>query len=1079
VKARHAPAVVVRRFAAGRGPSLRVAGTGAPSRRPFTLLAALAATAFAVLALGAPLAAAAAPEAPEVFLLESEPAIGSSSALIFGVLQPGQSGGGQEPLTWQFLFKQSTTECTGGSSTPAQNSNGNGHQEVAELVEGLSPDTQYTVCLRAENAAAEASVSAPLTFRTLQPAETPEATPATQITAHTAQLNGVLSPHSTGNPPGSTERFFIFGASETGCPEEHRAGFGLSGGGEAEPVTQAIEELAPATTYGYCLVDHVPFEAEAVSAPGFFTTAAAAPSVLGGTALEVGTSTATLGAQITADGLATTYFVEYVTEAQFQAGGFSGAAVAPVPPAELPGSAFSEPVQVTLNGLSPVTVYRFRFQAENGLGSSPAGPEGHFATTAPQGPLPDGRAAELVSTAGIFGEPYIQTSPNSFSVIGLNRSFYPFQAAAEGEAVTYVGESAEAGGNGNTGNALGEQWLATRTPEGWTTRAIGPEASIGREESIATYQAFSEDLSQGVLIGSANPLTPEVPVGCRALYSRATATGDYRALFNLDESPEPGAVAPCGNPLFAGAGKDGSQTIFQSKAALTHGAVRATNPLGDGALLGCEFHCNLYEAVGGHLLPVNVLGGHPVPDASFGGFPGEAEAEHELPDLSGAISEDGSRIFWTDTEPGPDFEHVYVFEDGATNVQVSGSGPARYWTATPDGRYAYYTEEGELWRFDTDEGSREALAGPGSAVLGVIGVNQVRHDEGEPDGNYLYFVAEGIPLATNEVENGNGPEEAEEGRPNLYLIHDGVTSFIATLSPQDDAVKVDEPFIGGDWKGALGLRTAAVSPDGRNLVFESGRPLTGYANSSAQVPTPVREAFVYSAADGRLVCASCQPSGLSPSVSELERGEPRLPVSLASSTYIHRWMSADGNRVFFDSEQPLSPLDTNGIQDVYEWERQGEGGCTSADASPFNDGCVFLLSGGDSPGYSFLIDADEEGDNVFLEHLGPLGQVKAPPGSNELYDLRVGGGFEEAASAACSGEGCRGPLASPPSVKSAGTAGFQANEPSPPVKCKKGKVKKKGKCVAKKSHTKKHHKKSNKKKGKKQRPANSNHGVGK
>jgi hypothetical protein len=1044
---------------------------GAPSRRPFTLLAALAATAFAVLALGAPLASAAAPEAPEVHFLTGFPTIASSEVLVFGVLDPGQSGGGQEPLTWEFLYRQSASECTGGAATPAQPSNGEGHQEVSEFIEGLTPDTQYTVCLRAENAAAEAAVSAPLTFTTLTPAETPETTPATQVTADSAQLNGVLSPHSPEGP--GVEYHFIYQASGAGCSEEHRTEpSGVSPGGEAEPVSYEIEGLAPATTYAYCLVAHIRFEEEVQSAPGFFTTAAAEPSVLGGTALEVGTSTATLGARITADGLPTTYDIEYVTEAQFQAGGFSGAAVAPVPPAELPGSATSEPVQVTLSGLSPVTIYHFRFRAQNELSDfGPAtGTEGRFATIPPPGPLPDGRAVELVSTAGIFGEPYYETSPQGPEVIGLNQSHYPFQAAADGEAVTYVGEPAATGGDGVTGTDNGEQWLATRTPNGWTTRAFGPDARFGGD-IIEPYQAFSEDLSQGVLHGSGtSPLTPEVPVGCGALYSRATATGAYRALFDPDEAPEPGKG--CGRPLYAGAGQDGSQTIFQTEAALTRGAVPATG-LNSAEKGGCKLGCNLYDAVGGHLLPVNELGGHPIPDASFGGFPGEEEAptQEGYPDLSGVISEDGSRIFWTDTEPGPDFEHVYVFEEGTHNVQVSGPGPARYWTATPDGRYAYYTEEGRLWRFDTEAApgqQRQPLTLEGAGVQGVIGVNE----EGE-DGAYLYFVAEGLPLAANQVENGGGTEIAEEGRPNLYLIHDGVTTFVAGLSSHDDRVEVDinsGGVIGGDWYGGLGLRTAAVSPDGGHVVFESIRPLTGYTNTSAQAPAPVREAFVYSAADGEIVCASCQPAGLSPSVHENEErgtGEPRLPVSLASATYMHRWMSADGDRVFFDSEQPLSPLDTNGTQDVYEWERQGEGSCTAANASPLDHGCVFLLSGGDGPGYSFLIDADEEGDNVFLEHLGPLGQVKAPAGNNELYDLRVGGGFEEAATAACSGEGCRGPLAAPPGSPPFASSRFSQEEQ--PKGCKKGFVKRHGHCVKKPSKHKGKsgkHKKGKHKKGK-------------
>jgi hypothetical protein len=32
------------------------------------------------------------------------------------------------------------------------------------------------------------------------------------------------------------------------------------------------------------------------------------------------------------------------------------------------------------------------------------------------------------------------------------------------------------------------------------------------------------------------------------------------------------------------------------------------------------------------------------------------------------------------------------------------------------------------------------------------------------------------------------------------------------------------------------------------------------------------------------------------------------------------WMSGDGEYVFFDTDDALVPQDTNGTQDVYEWE---------------------------------------------------------------------------------------------------------------------------------------------------------------
>jgi hypothetical protein len=662
-----------------------------------------------------------------------------------------------------------------------------------------------------------------------------------------------------------------------------------------------------------------------------------------------------------------------------------------------------------------------------------------FATPAVPGSsgptLPDGRAYELVSTSGNFGEPYQPASPLSWEEIGVQVSEHPFEAAEHGEAVTYVGEPPASGGTGETGPAEGNQWLATRTATGWTTQAITPAL---RNVEFPIYQAFAPDLSSGILQGGGGePLSSEVATGCRSLYSRAMPTGEYRALFTASEVPgggEPGNI--CGHPLLAGASKGEADVIFQSEAALTEEAEAATEvPPGHEAHqeLGlqsgepCMFGCNLYDAREGHLHLVNVLEGKPVPSANFGGYPGE----HGFTDLSNAISEDGSRIFWTDTQAGEDFEHVFVLEDGTTNVQVSGAGPAEYWTASADGAVALYTEEGELWRFDTHTNTRERITPEGAGVLGVIGTNQTGENAA-----YIYLVAEGI-LAANE--NGDG-QTAVAGEPNLYVIHGG-TTFIGTLSSFDNRTRATSEGIltGGDWKAALGLRTAAVSPDGRHLVFQSLQRLTGYDNIILPNEEEVVEVFIYSAPDKELACASCDPTGAPPLLSVERAGlrETRLPVSNQSTTYMRRWMSTNGDRVFFDSEQPLVPQDANQVQDVYEWEREGTGGCTSENPPRPDRGCVYLLSGGSSRGYSFLIDADASGNNVFLEHQGPLGQVQAPSDRNELYDVRVDGGFPEA-SLACAGAGCQnGPpappsFASPASIASSGSGNFPSTGPPKP-----------------------------------------------
>ena len=44
-----------------------------------------------------------------------------------------------------------------------------------------------------------------------------------------------------------------------------------------------------------------------------------------------------------------------------------------------------------------------------------------------------------------------------------------------------------------------------------------------------------------------------------------------------------------------------------------------------------------------------------------------------------------------------------------------------------------------------------------------------------------------------------------------------------------------------------------------------------------------------------------------------------------NDTYLPQWIAEEGNRVFFDTEVPLVARDTNGRQDVYEWEREGHG----------------------------------------------------------------------------------------------------------------------------------------------------------
>ena len=335
-----------------------------------------------------------------------------------------------------------------------------------------------------------------------------------------------------------------------------------------------------------------------------------------------------------------------------------------------------------------------------------------------------------------------------------------------------------------------------------------------------------------------------------------------------------------------------------------------------------------------------------------------------------------------------------------------------------------------------------AHAGESANVHGVLGVSE--------DGEYVYFAAQGA------LASGATPQECYRFEPtgcNLYLAHDGETRFVATLSSEssEDAK---------DWANPAGA--AEVSASG-SLVFVSNQSLTGYDSmgsacveprSGVTRPGACNEVFLYEPDGSHLFCVSCSSSGEPPAGTT--RTESYLPGN-ESTAYQMRWISADGDQVFFDSGERLVSRDTNGVEDVYEWERGGAGSCKT------EPGCIYLLSSGSGTSGSYLLDASSNGDDVFIVSRAPLVQE----GQNvdyAIYDARVDG-VKLVSPPACTGTGCQGIAALPPtfatpsSVTFNGVGNFPAPEPTTvkpkrkTAKCKKGFVKRHGKCA--KSKTKK------------------------
>jgi hypothetical protein len=452
-----------------------------------------------------------------------------------------------------------------------------------------------------------------------------------------------------------------------------------------------------------------------------------------------------------------------------------------------------------------------------------------------------------------------------------------------------------------------------------------------------------------------------------------------------------------------------------------------------------------------------------------------------------AVSADGSRVVWSYGS------HLYLRDttsektvqlDEVQGGSGQGSSVPEFQAASSDDSRIFFTDSQSLTKDASgpadlyeceiveEAGQLECrlsdLTGGGESagVMGSIpGVSE--------DGSYVYFVASGV--LTGGQANDRG-EVAVAGQHNLYVHHEGVTTLVAVLSSEDTT----------DWVTGLHTLTVRVSPDGRWLSFMSERSLTGFDNRDAVSGKHDREVFLYHAGgngEGRLVCASCNPTGGRPHgilAEEIQGGgfgpgpfEKKQNIAAflpgwTSPLYQSRYLSNSG-RLFFDSYDALAPQDTNGAEDVYQFEPSGVGGCTATGTTfvVASGGCVGLISSGTSKEDSVFLDASESGSDVFFltnAQLAPLDTDTVL----DIYDAHECGAGEDCSPPAstpvpaCEGDACQSPIAAPedptpgsltyqgPGNPPAVTTSTQPKSKAKPVKCKKGSTRQHGKCVKKK-----------------------------
>ena len=797
---------------------------------------------------------------------------------------------------------------------------------------------------------------------------------ASGFAAGVAVLNATVDPSGVALNAGLAGCRFEWG--ETEAPYEHTApcaqSAGQIGSGSAPVAVDAeVSGLQQGHTYHFRVVAGNANDVNGlVDEPSEGGDLAFGPPLLGSESVSgVSSSAATFAAVVNPSNVDTRLRFEYGTEA-----GVYGLLT---PVVDLGTSGSEQAASAHVQGLLAGTVYHYRVVATSVLGVV-EGEDRMFRTQdAGAGAggvvLPDAREWELVSPADKHGasiEPII--AEVNFAI----------QAAAAGDALSYVTTTAvEAGAEGNSNLS---QVLSTPTGPGagWRSRdiAIPHDEAAGITFSFQEYRLFSEDLSLGLLapIGAFNPaLSPEgsaqtpylrsdFPAGapgalCAGSCYRplVTATEGFADVpegteFGVDQAH--GQTCPpqpqCG-PKFLGATPDFAHVVLRSLVALEEGAPAES----------------LYEWSAGQLQLVSILPDGQ-PDAS-GSRPllglGQTARQESL-DTRNAISADGMRIVWEDHQGAS----LYL-RDLAVGETVRLGGGA-FQDASSDGSRVLFSQGGQLEQCQLVEepGNLHCdLTDLGALTGTVIGAS--------PDASFVYFVSAG-----NE----------------LVVSHDGVLSPITALSGDDFPDWAGQQ--GGGTEGALEPLqhlTARVSPDGRSVAFMSDRSLTGYDNHDALSARPDEEVFLYRAGagegeQGSLVCASCNPTGGRPhgvEFSQLETEGGRLGLAGGGTLWPRsQWLAAniptwtnqfhqsrylsDGGRLFFNSSDALAPQDTNNTEDVYQYEPPaGEGtppsdGCASGSPtfSAASGGCISLISSGSSPQESAFLDASETGQDSFF-----------------------------------------------------------------------------------------------------------------
>jgi hypothetical protein len=904
------------------------------------------------------------------------------------------------------------------------------------------------------------------------PTPTATFTGATDVAANTATLTGVVNPNGGTQPTSYRFEYSTDGENWMTAPPTDPdprtppPDVVIGNGTDDVTVTQPVTGLEADTLYQVRVVASKPFVPASAGPLGTFRTLASPPNVKATGAYWNGPTEMVLMGMINPNREPTTYYFEWGTDDSY-------GNRAPLQNSITAGQR-GQPrtVRRQLFDLDTDTEYHFRLIATNSSGTSVSADQ-------VAAPYEGSRVIELVSTGDSGG-------------IDVKTVSAPMLASG-GDRVGYLAQTID---DPISEPGITTYQVAERDPlTGWRTTSLAPDparAASAKQLTAFVPGSIAADLSSALWLSgtqrdtlaerfeltsvgldgslsAASPLIEPLSRSTEPLLPLVFAKARYASadLSHLVYSPGKGATYVPGEPLIS----ERSNLYDIDTVARTINLVNIDSAGGPiGGVCGAQ--------LGGSLIGT---------DSAVSSW--------------NPISSDGSAIYFTAQPDMPYtgecgvfalFEHparLFKRVNGSTTIEVSKSqctrpalpepcaavpGSDDFIGASGDGNRVFFTSPRQLANSDTDSAADlylydsepppgeptlvQVSAGEETATHPIIGKNS--DFQGvvniSSDGSRVYFAA-----------RGQLTPEATPGANNIYVFErsqshpESRLGFVVTVGASDSGLwKVDlkagrgqrfitSHAIPGNSVGGAGQQEHG---DGRFLFF------TGAGQLSPDDQDSVVDFYRYDDQASELTCISCAGDGNQPVKVAIGGAEEAGGYGIGSNV-----ATDDGSTAVFVTKEGLVPEDENGTlhsgDDVYEW-REGSIELISGAAGDVGVQSTFFPIPANIPNYKesppietmTSATLSPSGRDVFFYTAAKLvPSVSDLDFAADLYVARVGGGFPQPRpreEVCVDSEVCRGPTteaSDPPTVGSAGFSG--SGNPVLPARCRKGKVRREGRCV--------------------------------